>query len=387
MKIAYLNPLSPEDSFNYNKLTELARAQSIEIEVVRQESHSEQSLREAWKRVRELIDTSDAFFLANTPVIRVNEFVEAIHKRIAGGTRLLIRLDENDIDAQNSFLARYDLSSTRVRVRSRFTPTIEFSRSADCFRDFRLFANVDKVTAQQPNAIWYGGESLPILVGADEGLTSDGRTDFPADWNLREIASFAGWQQENGGSVMAIAGNYFSDPYLGATGVEWPGIDANEQLANNILRYLSEGTPVDSPYGLISRIEVNFGDYVLSKLESNSSDWWKELVPEKIREKCKLRSASEAKGAPVIAYLDLIDLKILVEKNWKYFEEDFLVDGGVQSKKKAVSWLNRLNELRKYVAHSLKQHFANFEFSSGDFEFLNWCDCHSKELLKNKGSR
>ena len=380
MKIALLNVLSPNDRFIYGSLTQLATELDIDFEYVREQDDSDESALEAWGKLRKLIDESDAFFLTDSRVLQVPQYVEAIHKRIAGGARLLIRLNENDIEAHNAFLARYELISTRVRIRSRFTPTIDFTRSADSFRDFRLFSGIEKVTAQQPNAIWYGGESLPILVGADEGLVSDGRTDLEVDWNTRELASMAGWQSDNGGGVLAVSGNYLGDHYAGTTGVEWPGIESNPTLAKNVLRYLAESLPADSPYGLVARIEVNLGDWVLNRLRESNPNWWLELVPPKIQEKCQRRESSEGKGIPAHGYLDLIDLKVLIEKNWNLFEFDFKRSGDNAGKSKLLSWLNRLNELRKYIAHSLKQHVSQFQFSTEDLDFLKSCDQRLKTL-------
>ncbi len=387
MKVLSLDILTKNDCFAYSQLAEIAADSGGQIQYVQEQGTGVDYAQSAWEQLEQLLDDADSMILSYSDVLRVPAFLKKIHQKIKDGARLLIILKEDIIDSQNAFLARYDLTFTKYRIRSIDSPTIKFTRSAESFRDFRLFSGVDKVVAQQPNAIWYSENSLPILVGADEGIVLDGNQDLPSDWNTRELASIAGWHSENGGGVLAVAGNYLSDPNVGATGVKWPGIEANRQFAKNIIQYLVEGTPADSPYGIVSQIETTLGDFVLKSLRNDASDWWTSRVPEQIRQKCEQRLTSEAKGYLPFAYLDLIDLKVLIEKNWTLFEPILISVGIDESKNKAMSWVNRVNDLRKYVAHALKQHISNFQFSVEDISFLKECLHISRNLTDSLGHK
>jgi hypothetical protein len=175
-------------------------------------------------------------------------------------------------------------------------------RSAEQFRDVRLFAGVESVEAQQPNAIWYGGDSLPVLVASDEYLALNGETDLPSDWNARELASIAAWHGPDGGGVLAMSGGYVHDPYIGGTGIEWPGIEANEAFARNVLTYLLEGRPAVTPEDRCQRIEINLADSVFGVLKASRDDWWTEMVALTIRQKCAQRQEEEKNRLPKEAF-------------------------------------------------------------------------------------
>lgn len=125
----------------------------------------------------------------------------------------------------------------------------------------------------------------------------------------------------------------------------------------------------------------------MKSLRNDASDWWTSRVPEQIRLKCEQRLTSEAKGYLPFAYLDLIDLKVLIEKNWTLFEPILISVGIDESKNKAMSWVNRFNDLRKYVAHALKQHISNFQFSAEDISFLKECLHISRNLTDSLGHK
>ena len=223
MRVSYLRVLQPSESFKLTGLSKVAETFGHKLTIVRSDPSSEARIA-AWQSLHEDLQESDAFVVSDDTLLYDKTMAQTLHARIDSGARVLMLLEENCLELQNSFLAPYDLAGTRIRVRSRTSPLVKFDRAGGSLRDFRLFAGVETVSAQQPNAIWYGGESLPVLVRAEDVVVSDGLTDLPANWNARELASMAAWHSANGGGVLAISGNYFADPYVGATGIEWPGI-------------------------------------------------------------------------------------------------------------------------------------------------------------------
>lgn len=73
----------------------------------------------------------------------------------------------------------------------------------------------------------------------------------------------------------------------------------------------------------------------------------------------------------VEAYLDFIDKKKIVEKSdvWPYFQKYFSIPPrGEKGHGKNLQWMDRINELRKVVAHSHKKR----TFTAEDLIFLGW---------------
>ena len=66
--------------------------------------------------------------------------------------------------------------------------------------------------------------------------------------------------------------------------------------------------------------------------------------------------------------MDFIDKKKLVEKNYEAFKTYFDIPlAGEKGYAKNLKWMDKLNELRRIVAHPHKR-----AFKSEDLEFLEW---------------
>lgn len=380
MLIAYLAALNPTERYLYTRLSEIAKDMGAEIRYARLEGQDFEALTKAFRRG---LDEADAFFMPDDTVLYSEDYTVQLHDRIKAGARVLMRLDENCLDRQNAFLAKYDLTGTRLRIRSESTPTVLLKRSADCFRDVRLFAGVEDVQIQHPNAIWYGGESLPVLVADETYLVVDGEKDLPVDWNARELSCIAAWHGLEHGGVLAMSGGYFHDPYDGPTGIRWLGIDANQRLAQNVIRYLTEGRPAQTPEDRCQRIEINLADFVFGILNKAHTDWWTEFVPLPVRQKCAQRQEEENNRLPKQAYFDLIDLKTVMHKNWALFEQHFRNAKQEGGKDKSLGWMDKLNELRRLVGHPLKKHVAGYSFTEEEGRLLREADDLAKRLLGN----
>ncbi len=380
MIIGYLSILSTRDRFPYGRLSELAGDAGNELRFVRETDDTPQAMHLAWAHLRGILNDADAFFMPNDYPLLLEEYARLLHDRIRSGARVLVRLNVNSLDHQNAFLASYDLTGTTVRIRSQSTPLIRLERTPDHYRDSRLFAGVDEVQIQHPNAVWYGGDSLPVLVADDRYLTVDGDSDLPSNWNARELACVAAWQGTGGGGVLAMSGGYFEDPYGGVTGIEWPGIEVNRQFATNVLQYLAEGRSSDTPEDHCKKVEINLTDFVFGTLLASASHWWNTLVPESIQQKCAHRHRQEEGRFPVEAYCDLIDLKTIIEKNWPLFEFHVRAVVGAEGKHKCLKWLSKLNELRRLVGHPLKRHVAGYTFSAEDQILLREANDFARRL-------
>src|SRR5688572_28827748 len=209
---------------------------------------------------REIINEATAFFvptltvIAHLTIIDQPNLASLIQDRVRDGARLFVQpWNGNDhiIEKWNGFLARYDLTVTTLKICEREGNSIDcgpserlvIRRNAHSFREPMLFQGVEQVVLEQPVAIHYGGESLPVLCATDAELPIDRTTDLlpipesrwkgwmdgdplPPEWNARELACMAVWHGNNGGAVMPSIGPALYD--------RGRMIEENAQLAANI---------------------------------------------------------------------------------------------------------------------------------------------------------
>jgi len=376
--------------FKFRGLSEIAGKVGHQVESVSYDGSSEGFIK-ACDKAAGLIEQSSAFFLPNSRIFSIEDLDHAAHarrirRRIKDGARLLVTPFINKLDNWNAFLAPYDLLVTTLRIYRREGKTlfgrdgeITIARSAHSFRDAHLFRGVHQVVLRQPVAIWYGGESLPLLMATETELPIDATTDFlpvpeppsdpqirfPPEWNARELACMAVWYGEKGGAVLASVGPVLSDPF----------IDQNQVLAANIIAFLAENSkPPMSAVDICHNIEICLVDFVLGVLRSTGDNWWTERIQFQIREKCAVRHEEEKCHYPKEAYLDLIDLKTIINKEWVMFESHLRAVGCEGGKEKSLAWLDRLNEIRRMVGHPLKKHVAGYNFSKEEMRFLTECN-------------
>jgi hypothetical protein len=119
----------------------------------------------------------------------------------------------------------------------------------------------------------------------------------------------------------------------------------------------------------------------------HGSNYWNYVGTKEMRVKAYERQQEEApeKQLDMDAYLDFIDKKKIIEKseNWPVFKPYF--DIPLPNEKgfaKNLKWMDRLNELRRVVAHPHKR-----SFRSEDLEFLEWIKMTFEEKLLRAGSQ
>jgi hypothetical protein len=85
----------------------------------------------------------------------------------------------------------------------------------------------------------------------------------------------------------------------------------------------------------------------------------------------KQQMTPASKRSPKEAYLDLVDFDKIIRQasNWQHFEPIFSIPlSGEKNKKYYLTWLERLNEVRRVSAH--KSPYRNY--SEEDLEFVSW---------------
>lgn len=123
----------------------------------------------------------------------------------------------------------------------------------------------------------------------------------------------------------------------------------------------------------IKLIENRVTEIVISYFKKiHGANYWKYVGTKDMRVKAYERQQEDPpeKQLDLDAYLDFIDKKKIIEKpeNWSVFKPYFdIALPNEKSYSKNLRWMDRLNELRRVVAHPHKR-----AFKSEDLAFLEW---------------
>jgi len=391
MRVGYLRMICDTDPFSRVRLAEMAKSAGMTFEYPSFGSLYEiEGVKRGWAMSRRLVDEADAFILDGLPLEGDPELPQRFHDRISSGARALIfpyHGDRESLRWWTDFLERYYIRPSLVKL---VGPQGEragliFRREENCFRHPELFAGVGTVIADSPFALWYGGEAWAVLVGSPNHWGVEASTDLPDDWNGREMACMAVWHGENGGAILvSSAYGILSDPGTLPLGGPRLGIELNGVFASNILRFLQHSKRNEplSPSDLCKRIEINLVDFVFGVLKPVDKDWWVNCVPLTIRQEAAKRQEEERNKLAKEAYLDLIDLKAIIAKNWKLFDAHFTALGISGGRERVLSFFDRLNEIRRLIGHPLKMHVSGYDFSREEQELLGEVDSLALKLVE-----
>jgi hypothetical protein len=238
--------LRDEPMTGYQSWRDLARNRGIEFRAHRFDGPRDPS---AYQSAHRLLDEADGLFVRLDAFLHDEGLVEHIKERVTQGVPLLVRIDVNQLGAINAFLGHYGIEGTSIGMclasQIWLGPRLlRMSRDEypGAFRDLQLFAGVTHLVISGPNVIKYRGEAVPILTIPEEKAdTVELTSDLPVDCNTRELSCMvAHYDRDSGGTVLAISGAALLDDYVGPAGVEWPGVSANRQFANNLLDFLTK---------------------------------------------------------------------------------------------------------------------------------------------------
>jgi hypothetical protein len=123
---------------------------------------------------------------------------------------------------------------------------------------------------------------------------------------------------------------------------------------------------VEEPYDLVKWIEESLHafirDVLVDEYGLDAERWWRDGVPLDTRRKCAARREEDAKPQEHYAYVDLIDLKDILDKRWQHFEEHFSIAKELFPRKPdLMSSLTELNEIRKRVMHPARRYECDEE--------------------------
>ena len=134
-------------------------------------------------------------------------------------------------------------------------------------------------------------------------------------------------------------------------------------------------------YEYIREIEVTLHEMIRAIfIATFKDDWWREGVPMNIRKDCAARKEEDPEPVEdVFCYTTFINLRIIIEKQWKIFSP-VLPPKLVSNKKLLLQQLERVNYIRNRVMHPVKAR----EFTEDEFCFIH--DFH-KEIGQDKWKR
>lgn len=139
---------------------------------------------------------------------------------------------------------------------------------------------------------------------------------------------------------------------------------------------------IESAAKTISFIENRVSDIIFDHFKKlHGEKYWNQIGTAQMRVKAYERQQSDEpnKQLEIEAYLDFIDKKKIIEKqeNWDVFKKYFNIPlPGEKGQAKNLRWMDRLNELRRVVAHSHKRAFNN-----EDLDFLEWIKVEFEKKL------
>jgi len=226
--------------------------------------------------------------------------------------------------------------------------------------DSPLLKDVEEIVIQQPQILWYQKDAGPFLV-CPKGAELVDSGDLKVDPREREPTCAGIWpvQGADRPRVLVLAGGVVHDCYQGMTGELFPGITRNRAFARNLIHWLANAelelpTSQSDAATTVRAIEVGLHVIVKAILEKEfGPNCWKTGVPKQIRIEASQRHEAEDGNFSKEANLYLLNLKEIVEKQWKLFGTLFEEVRG-KGKSNSLQWVVQLNEIRNRTAHPLK---------------------------------
>lgn len=136
-------------------------------------------------------------------------------------------------------------------------------------------------------------------------------------------------------------------------------------------------------YPIVERIEKTLKLLIVEGLRVEYQElpdgdaWWYSGIPDEVRKKASTRLEDELGKGNKEDYLELIDFRKIVLKNWEVFKDTFAY-GDKGNKEKRTEWIVKVNDIRKIVMHPAK----NRQVTSED---LVWLETYERWLTSRPG--
>ncbi len=157
---------------------------------------------------------------------------------------------------------------------------------------------------------------------------------------------------------------------------QYPAVDREEALL--YWELCKPNVYLRDMYWLIYVVESFMHTYIKVTLKRAYGDnWWRKGIPENIRAECAaVRERDPEPAAEPYCYTTLIHIKEIFERRWDLFSKT-LSDAPVSDRRRFLSELTRLNQIRNRVMHPAKGILpteADFRFVH---EFIIFVDFHN----------
>ena len=293
-----------------------------------------------------LIQKSDLLIIPGTDVFLYygTSLMPSIISYFKNGGNILYSVEPNVTGIQNEFLGLFEMGYAGIRLRPAYGYDVPFANSTHSFRDRYLYKDLDNIYITQPNNIEFWGGTQPILMSNGNFMSIDSKTDLRSDFPSNMITSIAINESKNGGIFFCKNG------HIQINNEKWLKDDneKNEKFLCNIYNMLlNKTTREEIAYSLYRQIEQHLSFIVFGTLNKHYKEDYLSSIPENIILKLNERN-SEIQN--IQNELDFIQLKKIIEHNWIIFKTIFTSDNE-GSKKKVLSWMDWVNELRKKIAH------------------------------------
>lgn len=149
--------------------------------------------------------------------------------------------------------------------------------------------------------------------------------------------------------------------------------------------FLKQQRAIEEPgvlaYKYATYFEKRLHSFIRQILEEEfgetENEWWAKGVPLQVRTECVKRRESDPLREESYNYIDLIDLKSIVDKNWRVFEPQFKLPRDlVHTKRELLETIDHLNEIRKRIMHPTR-----LTVSQDDVRFLGRSYAFIEEVI------
>ncbi len=130
----------------------------------------------------------------------------------------------------------------------------------------------------------------------------------------------------------------------------------NSEISSWLEQLRTKAAKESKPYEIMQELESNLRSFIVSKLESVSSNWWKERIPSDVQQRAEERKAKDERLYPwqkpnetqLIHFVDFADyVKIIIRKdNW-----DAVFSKVFKEKEMISAKLRELEPIRNAIAH------------------------------------
>lgn len=118
--------------------------------------------------------------------------------------------------------------------------------------------------------------------------------------------------------------------------------------------------PRMSPYEVIASVERGLHRVIREALEDEYGNepedkWWREGVPLDVRKTCAQRREEDDQPRHQFHYVDLIDFRTLIDRQWRILEPSLQsARGSFRGKRDWLDGILRLNQIRRKVMHPVR---------------------------------